>query len=95
MKFLLALVAAVGLASALPGGGDGWGDKLSTKCYTSSTCKAVYYTKEKEYTKPVYVDATKTVYKPETKVTEVPSPYTKTEYCMLPSHIFQYRQDPR
>lgn len=93
MKFLLALVAAVGFASALPepiagGGGDDYGKgKLTTQCYTSSTCKAVYYTKEKEYTKPVYVEATKTVYKPETKVTEVPSTYTKTEYCTSSSII--------
>ena len=65
MKFMLALLAAVGFASALPepiaGGGD-YG-KLTTQCYHTSTCKAVYYTKQKSYTKPVYVDATKTEYK--------------------------------
>lgn len=95
MKFLLALVAAVGLASALPepvaGGGGDYHPKPTKKCYHTSTCKAVYYTKSKEYTKPIYVDATKTVYKPVTKVTEVPSTYYETKYCMLvpePSRTF-------
>lgn len=85
MKFLLALVAAAGFASALPepvaNKPPSYGDKLTTKCYRTSTCKAVYETKNKSYTKPVYVDATKTVYKPITVTTEVPKTYTETKYC--------------
>lgn len=84
MKFILTLLAAVGFAAALPepvaGGGGGYHDKPTTKCYHTSTCKAVYHTRQHEYTKPVYVDVTTTVYKPVTKVTEVPSTYYKTKY---------------
>lgn len=96
MKFTLALAAA-GLAAALPGGGGddknwghgggkgGWGNKMTTSCYHTSTCKAVYNTKSSLETSPVYVPATKTVYKPVTVTTEVPQAYTKTEYGELQS----------
>lgn len=94
MKFMLALLAAVGV-SALPGGGGddknwGHGQKLTTECYHTSTCKAVYYTKEKAYTKPVYVAATKTVYKPVTYTTNYPKTYTETKYC-TPHHLTPQR----
>ena len=65
MKFtsaVLALVAATGVVNALPeavagGGGGGWGKhhSLTSSYWTSSTCKASYYSQTVTKTKPVTV----------------------------------------
>jgi len=88
MKTVLAILAVLGYASAAPGGeggwgnknGGGWGSSLSTSCYETSTCKAVYSTQTNVYTKPVYVTATSTVYKPETLTTQKPTVVYETSY---------------
>ena len=93
MKFttaVLALLASTGIVSARPEAvaGGGWGPKhLTSSCWTSSTCKATYYSITETKTKPVTITETKTVYKPETMTTEVPKVYTKTKYCECSTRI--------
>ena len=83
MKFgttLLALLASVGIVTALPGnGGETTKKTTSTSCWASSTCKAAYYTKSKVEEKPVTYTETKTVYKPTKIETEYPVVYTSTK----------------
>lgn len=84
MKFtaaVLALLASAGVVTALPEAvAGGWKSKVTSSCWTSSTCKATYWTSTETKTKPVTVTETKTVYKPTKVETEVPKTYTSTEY---------------
>ena len=65
MKFtatVLALIASTGIVSALPEAkaGGGWGTKTKThvtsSAWTSSTCKAVYYTEVQQLPPVIAID---------------------------------------
>ena len=114
MKFtsaVLSLLAATGIASAGPvagGGGGDWGTTkghVTSSCWTSSTCKAEYYTKPVVKESPYTVIYTKTEYKPTKVETEAQKVYTKTKYsktsptkstnCFPLTFPFQSHHTPR
>ncbi|KAI5360580.1 hypothetical protein Slin15195_G084990 [Septoria linicola] len=79
MQITGALLAVVGIAAALPGGGEGY-SPTKPDCYTSSTCKAYYHTTTKTIPYHATHTITKTEYKPHYYTTKAPKVYTETTY---------------